>query len=503
MELVLETKSADFLREVFCGAIAQEETGETIVPDSFPDVGRILQAFGAVVLRGKDYRAGSLSISGGVHAGVLYVPEDQGAPRALHLYLPFTVRMENPALSENTRAAVDCRVRSVDARIVNSRKVLVRVSLCGTVVGYEPACQELTLQPPEEAGDLQTRTAVYRVTRALEYAEKPFPMAEEAELPAGRAPMEELCQYQADVEVVESKLVGSKGVFKGTVQLKLLYLTEEEELVSWSCQLPFSQYVDLDHEYDEEELLVHVALTDLNVEDANGQGKRLLVNFQMLAQCTVVGPEQLEILEDAYSLYHDFTPQWRPVEAAGRLDSQQFTETIRAQLQAPVKAVVDTQVYLGDPVAQRDGEAVTVTLPAQAAVLYRDEDDELQGAVVRLEAACRTDASETCLCRPTARLSGEAFAVPSGDGLEVRCTVTMTVDTVSQETFSTLAGGQMSDERLDTADRPSVILRTVGEGDTLWSLAKGCRTTAEAIRAANGLEDDAPLTGMILIPVMK
>ena len=42
MELLMETKSADFLREVFCVPVSQEETGETIVPDSLPDVGRIL-----------------------------------------------------------------------------------------------------------------------------------------------------------------------------------------------------------------------------------------------------------------------------------------------------------------------------------------------------------------------------------------------------------------------------------------------------------------------------
>ena len=504
MELLLETKSADFLREVFCVPVSQEETGETIVPDSLPDAGRILQACGSVVLRNKDYRSGSVSISGGIHAGVLYLPEDQGAPRALHLYLPFTVRVEHPAATENTRAAVDLRVSSVDARILNSRKVLVRVGLSGTVTGYEPACQELSVGAPEEAADLQLRTAAYQVVRALEYAEKPFQMAEEAELPAGRAPMRELCQYQADVEVVESKLAGSKGLFKGNVALKLLYLTEEEELAAWTCQLPFSQFVDLEHEYgDDEELETVIQLTDFGVEDANGQGRRLLVNLQLLAQCTVVGRETVEVIEDVYSLYHDFTPQWRQVEAAGRLDRQKLTETFRAQTPASVQEILDTRVSLGNPVARREGETVSVTLPASATVLYRDEEGELQSAALRLEAACSTEAAENVVCRPSAALSGEAFAVPSGDGLEVRCNVAFTLDTFSQQSFRTLAGGQLSDERLDTSDRPSVILRTVGEGDTLWSLAKGCRTTLEAICAANNLEEGAELSGMILIPVMK
>ena len=504
MELLMETKSADFLREVFCVPVSQEETGETIVPDSLPDVGRILQAGGTAVLRNKEYRSGSVSISGGVHAGVLYLPEDQGAPRALHLYLPFTIRVEHPAATENTRAAVDLKVSGVDARILNSRKVLVRVGLCGTVTGYEPACQELTVSAPAEAEDLQLRSAAYQVVRALEYAEKPFTMAEEAELPAGSAPMAELCQHQVDVEVIETKLAGSKGLFKGNVALKLLYRTEEDALAVWTCQLPFSQYVDLEHEYgDDEDLEVSVAVTDFSVEDTSGQGRRLLVNLQLLAQCVVVGREAVEIIEDAYSLYHDFTPQWRQVEAAGRLDRQQFTETFRTQTSAPVQEILSTQVYLGNPTARREGENIQIALPATATVIYRDEEGELQSASVRLEAGCATSAAENVLCRPMAELAGEAFAVPAGDGLEVRCTVAFTLDTFSDQSFRTLAGGELSDQRVDTSDRPSVILRTVGEGDTLWSLAKGCRTTTEAICAANNLEEDAVPEGMLLIPVMK
>ncbi len=505
MELLFETKPAGFLREVLCAPISQEETAETIVPDSFPDAERILDAYGSVVLRGKDYRSGGVSVSGGIHAGVLYAPEDGTPPRSLHVYIPFTIKLEGDLLSENTRVCADCRVRSVDARIMNSRKVMVRVNLCGTVTGYEPATQELCSYVPSEDADLQVRASVYPVIRARETAEKGFTMTEEAELPAGRAPMKELCKYLASLEVVDAKMVGSKAVFKGNVLLKLLYLTEDDELVSWTCQLPFSQYVEMEQEYDDdEELETAIALTDLSVEDANGQGRRLLINLQLLAQCTVIGRDSLEVLEDAYSLYHDFTPQWKRLEASGRLDRQNFTETVRTAVQAPVKSILDVQVYLDDPAVRQEGEQVIVTLPMTASVLYLDENDEVQGVTARMESACRTEIAETCFCRPTARLSGEAFAVPSGDGLEIRCTVVFTLDTMTRQGLETLCGGTLGDERLSSADRPSVILRPADADESLWSLAKRCRTTIEAICAANGLGDEsARPAGMLLIPIMK
>lgn len=504
MEFQFEPVTCEFLQEVLYAPISQEETGETIVPDSCPDVERVLDAFGSVVLRGKECRSGSVTISGGVHAGVIYTPEDHTEPRTLHYYIPFNIRVDNSALTEQSQICVDCRVRSADARILNSRKVMVRVNLCGSVTGYEPAVQELYRPEPEETGDLQLKPASYPVLRALATAEKNFTISEEVELPGG-SPMRELCRCQMSTEIVESRIVGNKGVFKGNAGLRLLYLTEDGELCPWSCQLPFSQYVEFDKEYEDQELQVKLAAADFSVEDANSQGRRLLAELQMLAQCTALGQEELEIVEDAFSLRHAFTPEWKDLNAAGRLDRQRLSEVVRAAVQAPrVKSIIDTQVYLDEPTVRREGETIKVTAPITASVLYRDEEGELQGISTRTEAACQTELAENCACRPCVCISGEAFAVPAGDGLEIRCTVDFTLDSLSAGALKTLCGGKLSDEPLPEEERPSVILRPAAPDDTLWSLAKQCRTTTESIREANALgEDETVLDGMLLIPIVK
>ena len=47
------------------------------------------------------------------------------------------------------------------------------------------------------------------------------------------------------------------------------------------------------------------------------------------------------------------------------------------------------------------------------------------------------------------------------------------------------------------ADRPSLILRRIGE-ESLWDMAKYYGSTEDAIRSANGLTDE-PIPGQILI----
>lgn len=129
MELAFEEKKMPYLSLVARQVLYQEETAESIVPDSSPDMARIVDCSGRVLLRSKDCRDGSVTISGGVQAEILYQAEEESGLRSLHVYLPFSVRVENPDLTGSAYVQCDCRIRSIDGRMLNPRKAMVRVNL--------------------------------------------------------------------------------------------------------------------------------------------------------------------------------------------------------------------------------------------------------------------------------------------------------------------------------------------------------------------------------------
>ena len=51
--------------------------------------------------------------------------------------------------------------------------------------------------------------------------------------------------------------------------------------------------------------------------------------------------------------------------------------------------------------------------------------------------------------------------------------------------------------------QPSLILRRMAEGETLWDIAKQYRTDQDAIRSANELTEEARPEGMLLIPRVR
>ena len=483
MELAFEEKKMPYLSLVARQVLYQEETAESIVPDSSPDMARIVDCSGRVLLRSKDCRDGSVTISGGVQAEILYQAEEESGLRSLHVYLPFSVRVENPDLTGSAYVQCDCRIRSIDGRMLNPRKAMVRVNLGCAVVAFEPAEQSIwTL--PENSG-LQVKRKTVPLFLMKTKGEKSFVVSEENELPSGRAAVSEIYRWDALLELTEKKLIGSRAVFKGTATVRLLYSGADGSLNTWSFQVPFSQYAELDQEINGEDVSVDLMLT-LNV----------------LAQCIAGEQEQVEIIEDLYSTEQQVTPKTATLRAVSLLDQQNLHQGVRETISAPVSQTLDTMVYLDFPTQERSGEQVRVTSSAQVSVLYLDEEGQAQSVQRRMDASCETQLHPDCELHAQAALTADAYAAPVPEGAEARFSVDFSLDSMAVEELSMVCGAEVSDREDTDEERPSIIIRAVTQTESLWILAKSCNTTVDAICKANGLQEDTPIEGtMLLIPM--
>ena len=66
MELQFNKEVCSCLRRLVDRSLAQEQTQEFRLPDGMPDIGRVLGAWGQVLIRSKEWRSGEMTISGGV-----------------------------------------------------------------------------------------------------------------------------------------------------------------------------------------------------------------------------------------------------------------------------------------------------------------------------------------------------------------------------------------------------------------------------------------------------
>jgi len=243
MELEFKRKNLPYLKQIVREVLYQEELSEIIVPDSLPDVGNIVESFAIPIVRGKESRNGSTTISGGIKGEVIYNPEDLSAPKTLDAYIPFNVKLDHPQLTEESRTLCSVQIRSVDCRILNSRKVLLRVNIACMLLALAHQ-EEVLFEPQAIPDDLQVKQVEYACKIPVEYAEKSFVVSDSLAIPSGSPPIDRVIRTACLLEVADSKSIANKGVFKGTVYCKVLYQSIDGQICSHEQKLPFSQFCE-------------------------------------------------------------------------------------------------------------------------------------------------------------------------------------------------------------------------------------------------------------------
>ena len=502
MDMELQRMVMEGYRPVSQGMFSQEETLESIVPDAFPDISRIVSAVGKVFLKDKELGEGSLRLSGTARVTVLYIPEGEAAPRPLEVTIPFQCVRDDPQFHAGCPVQAAVYAASADARTINPRKMLVRVNLTVWAAAYQQEKQELSCDVScGEGSGVEKLLTPCKCCVIPDVAEKTFTFSDVLRPPASKPEMEELLFYRAELGAVAAKFIGKKLVLKGDIQLVTLY-QGGAGLVPLRFELPYSQILDLGETAEEAEPEVVMTLKSVDCRLREGE---LEVTMEALAQAALWVRRSVTLISDAYCLKQPIDVERTPARLCTMAERTNRRETARKLCESgiPAKQVLDCAVSVTSMASAPAEGGMEFTAQAVASILYLSEDDALCGVEVDIPVSCRGELPPGCTCSCTCRPVGEATAVPVTGGLEVRFEAEFAWTTLKEEQAACVTDLKPSAAK-ETGVRPSVVIRRVERGEALWDIAKSCGSTVEDICSANGLPAREAAQGeLLLIPARR
>lgn len=499
MELEFQTNHLDCLRQIKGEAQSQEQTQEVKLSDGMPDIGRVLCAWGQCVVRSKEWQSDSIGVSGGVMAWVLYAPEDGGQIQSVQTWIPMTFRWDIPEGAKDGSLICYPFLRSVDARAVSGRKMILRATAGAFVQALEPYRASYYV-PGTMPENVYLKENTYPVCLIREAGEKSFVLDEELVLPQSAPPLDKLIRYSLQPEIEEQKVLGDKTVFRGNTAVHVLYRTADGDAAAWDFEVPFSQYTQLQNEYGSDgQAQIVPMVTSMEMEPME-QG-RLRLKAGMSGQYVIYDTQPVPVVEDGYS--PDFAVNLRneQLEIPAVLERQ--TQRVRAEQTGSFGSsrIADVAFYPGCPHKQMQPDEVSVELTGQFQVLYYDPEDVLQASSANWQDHLMFAVADNATMDITCRKTGNPQATPSEEATVVRGEMMLDTLTLSPLQMTAVAAVSLGEPIQKDPARPSVILQRAGKED-LWSLAKKSGSTVEAIRQANGLLAE-PIDGqMLLIPVL-
>ena len=494
MELEFRRTQIPYLQCVCHETLIQEEHGETIVPDSMPDMERIVGSCAEAVLRSRACAGGELALAGDVQACVLYRAAGEDEPRQLSVFLPFTLRRAVPEGS--CSCAVQCAVKRTEAQMLGSRRVDVRVTLLITLRIWRSR-EQTCFCPAEPDRLVQLRFAEYPMRLVRECAEKPVLLRDTLPLGAGAPEPARIVFAGGRCELTEEKLSGSQAACKGALRLSLLYQTPEGTLGGCELSMPFSQLIDLEGSYDEQGLELLPVLTSLEVM---AEGSGVSVEAGICLQCVVTQTVNVPLVEDAYALRGNLRAETQRLELQPLLDSRTLRQDCLLELPAQAAEILRAEALPDAPRIEWDDGLCRIRVPVAVRVLCRDARGECRLVEGSTELSGELPAARSA-CQAEARIDGPVFAVPGGGRIELRIPVAAQVRWYDDAPRQSICALELTEGPRE--ERPAVVIRTLAADAQLWDIAKELRTTVSAIQIANDMDADmAPAGTMLLIPIV-
>ncbi|MBO5891726.1 MAG: LysM peptidoglycan-binding domain-containing protein [Oscillospiraceae bacterium] len=497
MELQFDKSTCKSLHKVLSHVLDQELTQEIRLPESLPDIGRVLGSWGQVILRSKEWYGGSAGVSGGVMAWVLYAPEDGTAAKSVEAWIPFQMKWDIP---ESQRDGVICAIpliKSIDARSVSARKIMLRTIVSVQGQAYEPR-ETAFYQANQLPDDIQVLKQTYQLEMPVEAGEKPLQIEDELQISLDAPNAGNMWYYDLKPEVTESRILGDKLLFRGTANLHAVYNGADNTPKSLDQELSFSQYTHLDNEHKADAgVWTYPIVTGLEMDFSAEQP---MVKASLSVQYIIYDRKAMDITEDAYSTVRNSLPEKQTLQLLTKLDS--MTENINLTQKFPnqAKQILDVACYPAHPEKLQNGEKLEVDQPVVFQILYSDMEGNLQGSAALGKQTWEFSSDPLNLVDIEVVKAASPRIIQSGDDVSVTADIQLQAVVCSENGLPMISGIEMKEPKELDPSRPSLIVRKLGSS-RVWDIAKQYGAKVSDIKAVNNLDNDPASDQVLLIPI--
>lgn len=507
MNVNLQKESLNSFKKILDETVCHEETNETIVSDSLPDIYDISCCYGTVLVRSKEATEGKATITGFVNTVVLYHPDNAGSERCITASVPFTVGFECENIKETTRLIASVSLAALDARILNPRKLLIKAEVLANISGYCPQTLELYSGMDDTTKGIEILKANETVSVVSDVREKSFVISDSYTLPPSNQPIGELLDTRTELSVDDIKCVGNKLIFKGTVKLRFIYKSEKDDKICVTeTTSSFSQIMESESD-ETAKCKVTLFPTGLyfDVDSLDNESHTVTAEMHIVAQVEVMRSTGINYIADIYSTCNAIEYKTEASSIACTMEPVIISDILRETIRVGTEQVhvIDTSIYLGRVSCENKNDRTEIIVPVIARTFFEDGEGYLRSATGNFELCAQTELEEEYSYNINAMLSQDATVSESEDGIVLKIPVRLEITPAQIKTVSCVSEVSYNEsEFIDISAMPSVVIRRLYNGETVWQLAKQYCSTVEMILKANDIESEENMdrSTALLIP---
>ena len=506
MELELNKQKITFYNNAYESGVIHEENSELIIPDSSPDMVRVVSSGGNAYVKEKSIEDGCVVLTGAVKGCVLYVAEGETAIRKLEINMPFCKKFEHSDICKDAPCIYDVCLTSLEAREINSRKLALRAHIGLNIQCY--VCESIEIaedvaSKDEFSVEIQNKDIEFYNPAFIK--ERSFTIIDDIEISGANSDFEAMLKNDVSLTCTDKKLIGNKAVIKGIAHIKCTYMTKDGIINVMTHNLPYSQIMDIDEFEENCDLCIKMNIRASDIEpshDMSGDARYISVNILVDTALIVYTKGCITSIDDVYSTAYDICATFESLplkKLCGHINKRvSVNETIETA--NSVKKILDTGIVLSHTHKNVD----KIYNDAHIQIMYMGDDDEIYCAQKKCGIECDIGANknERVICVSNI---GSETASGNENKIAVQFFVDYEISAIAGDKIHNLKSIDCGEMRNRAGDEATVIIKHIYSEQSLWNIAKKYNTTISEIADANGLDcsETVAAGSMLLIPCGK
>lgn len=489
------------------------------VPDSRPDISRMIQKKGEIRVEDVQVGEGKAQINGALAFKLLYVADTPGRQIcSLEGKLPISETLHLEGLKTGDKVCLKWEIEDLTLHLINSRKLNVKA-----IVEFSASVDELTeVRLPvdiQEQPDISVKKKTIRILTLGVHKKDTLRRKEEITLPSNKPNIHEILWNDMEIRGMDLRAEEGKVAAKGELFVFVLYAGDDaDNPLQWLEQaIPFTGEIECAG--CTMDMIPHIQTTMLQAgleikPDADGEERILQADVVLELDMKIYQEETCTILTDVYTPKMECMPvrESRTLEQLLVKNYSKCRVSRRIPVQEPQGRILqvchsDGNVKIDEIRMVENGIQVEGII--QVRVLYSISDDDMP--FYSMEASIPfSHVVEAEGIRPgcTYHLQAdlEQLSTTMLDSSEIEVKAVMNVNALvlcrwQEDLISQIQEQELDMEKMESM--PGIVCYVVQPQDTLWDIAKRFYTTVDSIRQMNELGEEEPKEQQPLLIVKK
>lgn len=478
------------------------------VPDNKNDILKIASLDCRGFVTDYEIRDNEITAKVKMTADILYIPEkaEEGAPKLSSLTSTesFTIKSDIIGGADFDFDDVRLFIGACSPELINSRKVGVRanVTLCVTLIKNKA----LGIRLPENVfAETKTKT-VSAVHIPVQISER-VAFSHSLTIPNGKPDIKETLRFSVAVKDREVKTVTGKAVFKGGLEIKLIYISGLNTVECFISHIPFTEIADAKGLTDDTETMLSATAEDTEIKiysDENGKSRSFDISGFIHFTLCAFTRTQAELVCDAFCpeyksecVYEDIS--YSDISKCLR-DAYTFKTTLTLS-HSDITEICDISGKILNKEAIFENGKVKITSDIIYDIVYKAsdgikcerkteafefmQDAQIGGSYNSVDISCE--------------ITGISFMIASSDSIEVRSNILFETRLTKEESVKAVKEVKIDKVSKASEVKPPITAYFPNEREEIWDIAKKYGVAVERLKKLNSADGNYAEAGSFLI----